>query len=55
MPDRDSCFLNLFLCETGRDADLESRLEFPILVFTTAWSDGHTLETGDENAVCESL
>jgi hypothetical protein len=44
MSNRNARLLNLFLRETGRDADFERWLQFPLLVFAVGTrGDGHAL------------
>jgi hypothetical protein len=53
---RDARLLDLLLREARGDADLERGMELPPLVLGIAVGrHGHTLETGDEHAVRESL
>jgi len=52
MSDGYTGLLGLLLREPGCDADFESRLQFPLGIFTiTRWRYGHALETGNENTI----
>jgi hypothetical protein len=54
MSDSNPRLLNLLLRKTGGNADFQRWLEFPLSVLA-AGRDGHALEAGYEDAVCECL
>ena len=56
MSDRDARLLDFLLREAGGDAHFKRGLELPPFVLAIAVGAGrHAFETGDENAVGESL